>query len=150
MEQYRKNLKIQCWISGLVAVAALTVVILGFNRTVIPGYQGEHWADFWSGLYSGMASGVCLLSIIGVVNNLLTLRSEAKLKRRYVKENDERTQMIWDKVGGQSYWPTVGGLMLAMVVSGYFSPVVCLTCLGCTLYICLVRLGLKLYYNKKI
>lgn len=150
MEQYRKNLKIQCWISGIVAVAAIVVVILGFNRSFTPSYQGERWVDFWSGMYSGMATGIALLSIIGIIKNLLALRNEAKLKRQYVKENDERTQAIWEKVGGQSYWPIVGGLMLAIVISGYFSPVVCLTCLGCTMYICLVRLGLKLYYSKKI
>ena len=42
------------------------------------------------------------------------------------------------------------GLLLGVLAGGYFSPAVSFVCLGCLLYICLVRLGLKLYYNKKL
>lgn len=156
MEQYKNNLKVQNVISGVIALAAAAVVALGFSGVVdshfilTPSYQNEHWAGFWNGLYSGMAFWICLLSIICIVRNCLALRSEKKLKKMYVKENDERTHAIWAKSGGQSYWFVAGGMMTAIVVSGYFNPVVCLTILGCLLYFCLVRLGLKLYYSKKI
>ena len=150
MEQYKKNLRTQSVISAVVAIACIAVMALGFSGTVTPTYADEHWADFWNGLYSGMAMGICALSIVGIVMNCVVLGNEQKLKRRYVKENDERTAAIWAKAGGQSYWFVAGGMMLAAVVSGYFHPLVCVTIIGCLLYFCLVRLGLKIYYSKKI
>lgn len=150
MEQYKKNLKTQNIISAIVALVTIAVMTLGFSGILTPTYADEHWAGFWNGLYSGMAMGICALSIVGIVINCMALRNEKRLKKQYIKENDERTQAIWAKSGGQSYWFIAGGMMLAVVISGYFNPVVCITILGCLVYFCLVRVALKIYYSKKI
>lgn len=150
MEQYKKNLKTQNIISAAIALVCIAVIALGASGIIRPAYQNEHWAGFWNGLYSGMAMGFCAFAILGIVMNTIALHNEKKLKKQYVKENDERAQAIWAKSGGQSYWFIAGGMLIAIIVSGYFNPLVSLTCLGCLLYFCLVRVALKIYYSKKI
>lgn len=103
-----------------------------------------------NGMITGIATAAILLSIVGVVQNCLALKNEAKLKKMYVKEHDERTRAIWEKVGGQSYWYVSVGMLVAVVVSGYFSPAVSITCLGCLMYFLLVRITLSLYYKDKM
>lgn len=80
--------------------------------------------------------------------NLRAMGDPERLRRQYIKTHDERTQEIFRRAGQGSYWFDALGLLLATVIAGYFSPAASLACLGCALYVCLVRLGLKLYYSR--
>ena len=88
--------------------------------------------------------------VVGLVMNRRALKDEIKLKKQYIRETDERAWQIAYRSGHTSYWFDAFGLLLAAIIGGYFSPVVAVTCICCLLYICLVRLGLKLYYSAKI
>ena len=150
METYRKHLKIQNLCSLIGIAVALALVILSATGYIHPAVEGDRWRGFWNGFISGVTSAFILLSVIGIVKNLRAMRDETALKAQYVKEHDERTQQIWNLAGANAYWFNAIGLLLAAVVAGYFSAVAFICIVGCLLYMCLIRLSLKLYYSKKI
>lgn len=95
-----------------------------------------------------MAFGV--ICIFGFIMNTKALKNEDKLRKMYIKANDERMKAISLYAGHNSYWFEVLGLLLGIIIGGLFSPVIAAACLGCLFYVCFVRLGLKIYYSRKM
>ena len=106
--------------------------------------------EFLGGFVAGAALALTVLFLIGLIMNLVALRSEEKLKKLYLKETDERTNAI--AVRGKSAGATVGlvALMVAAIIGGYFSIELFLTILGCALLLALCMGGGKLYYSAKM
>ncbi len=154
METYRNKLKIQNLFNVFGILIALALII--FVNVYLPqaGYvlpsSEARWRGFWNGFISGVSSAFVMLALLGLVQNIRALHNEEKLRAMYIKEHDERTLEIWKRSGANAYWFDTMGMLLAAVVAGYFSPVAFLCILGCLLYMCLIRLALKVYYGKKL
>ena len=150
LEQYKKSLKLQngLYIAAAAAVAAL--MSLSFFQVITPAVPSKRWASAWNGFLGGLSLAAFGIMAYGLILNLRALRDEKRLRKLYIQEHDERAQAISRYAGHMSYWFETLGLLLGVLAGGYFSPAVSFMCLGCLLYICLVRLGLKLYYNKKL
>lgn len=146
LAQYRKTLHIKNLLLSAGILAMLILLILGSRMSPIGGDRA--WTGAWSGFISGCSCSLAAVMAVVLVRNVLALRDEEKLRRQYIKYRDERTLEIFHRAGHSSYWFEAMGLLVATVVAGYFSPAVSLTCLGCTLYVCLVRLALKIYYTQ--
>ena len=78
------------------------------------------------------------------------LKNDDDLKRMMIKETDERRLLINAKIGGTGIKVILATVILAMMISGYFSKVVFITLLAVFCFISAVMLALKIYYNKKI
>ncbi len=150
MSEYRKKLVLQNWLLAVSAALLVTVQVLSFCQIIRPVSAGESWEEFWNGFIGGVALGLTVLFLIGLVRNLLALRSEKTLKKLYAKEKDERTLQIHTK--GKSAGATVFlvGLIPATIICGYFSITVFFTCLACALALSLCMGGAKLYYFRKM
>lgn len=154
MEAYRKKLKIHNLFYLLGAIIALALIVLVNVYLPRVGYvlpsADARWRGFWNGFISGVSGAFVILALLGLVQNIRALRDEAKLRAMYIKEHDERTLEIWKRSAASSYWFESMGMLLAAVVAGYFSPIAFLCIAGCLIYMCVVRLILKLYYAKKL
>lgn len=154
MESYRKKLKFQnlfYLIGTLIALALIVLVNVYLPRAgyVLPSAEAR-WRGFWNGFISGVSSAFVMLALLGLVKNLQALRDSEKLRAMYIKEHDERTMEIWKRSAANAYWFQTMGILLAAVVAGYFSPIAFLCIAGCLIYMCVVRLILKVYYSKKL
>lgn len=76
------------------------------------------------------------------------LRDEAKLKALYIKETDERSLAIEEKIGGIGINLIIAGLGLSTVVAIYLNQTVFLTLLGAFAFSVLIKGGLKVYFRR--
>lgn len=150
MKNYREKLKITNWMLAVAVALLAAVQILAWLRVIKPVAGDSYWMDRWNGFIAGAAFGVMALFLFGLIRNLLALRSEEKLKKQYAKDNDERTIEIARLAQSAGVQIGLIGMLVAVVVSGYFSMTVSLTCLVCV-FAQSVIVGLaKLYYHRKL
>ena len=150
MEEYKNSLKTQTVMQAGGALILITVNVLSFTGVISPSSPDGIWKAVWAGFIGGASAAALILLAAGIFMNLRAMKNDAALKKMYVKENDERTLEICYRSAHASYWPDALGLLLAGVVSGYFNPVVSITCIACLLYICVVRIILKFVYGRKL
>ena len=155
MEQYREKLKLQ---NAVIAVCCAVLAIFCFLAAasefgpislLTPAVANSHWQSMWRGFISGASVGVLALMIVGLVRNILALHSDDALKKRYVKDHDERTIQIWTSARALSMQIFLLAGLVAAIVAGYFSVAVSLTILACVLVHSLLGLGCNLYYRHK-
>lgn len=141
MQLFRQKIKTRLTFGGL--YCALVLVLVGILRTF--GLE-ENNLDFTI----GFAAGIEAIVIYYMMQSIAALKSEEKLKKLYIEENDERNKLIKEKVGGSVINFVLLSLSLAMLISGFFNKIVFFTLLATVLYITVVMLVLKIYYNKKL
>lgn len=112
------------------------VLIIFVNR-----YVGNQYSisDMASGFTTGFFIGIQFLVIIGMFKIQSALKDEAKLKMLYIKEHDERTLVINEKIGGLGINLIIAGLGLATVITIYIDQTVFLTILGVLQFTVLVK-----------
>ena len=88
--------------------------------------------------------------VIGLIRNLLALRSEKKLRRLYAKNNDERRIQVCDKALSGAFRTCLLALLVAVIVTGYFSIPVSLTCLVIVFVQAVAGDLFKLFWNRKL
>lgn len=154
-EQYRQKLKLQ---SIILAVCCLA--LLAFSLVVAAAEAGKiafftpvagdsHWQSMWRGFVTGAAIGLFICMLVFLMRNVLALRSEEALKKRYVKDHDERTIQIWTSARALSMQIVLPIGLVAIVVSGYFSMNVSITIWACLMLQIFIGLGCKFYYSTK-
>ncbi|MBQ8434846.1 MAG: hypothetical protein IJX24_02390 [Oscillospiraceae bacterium] len=150
MENYRNKLKIHNIIFAVSAIALITAFVLAGMRVIKPVEGDSYWMDYWNGLIAGMSVAVMGFMIFGFIKNLIALKNTEKLRKQYLKENDERTIQITRY--GQATGASIFLLMLpaAIIISGYFNPTVCITCLVVTFGLSLSMALGKIIYSKKM
>lgn len=150
LEHYKKVLRLQNGLFGAGVLAMLALMALGALQVIVPAGGDGSWKDAWNGFISGCTTSLALVMAAGIFRNVRALRDGERLRKLYIKTHDERTREIFQRAGSLSYWFDAFGMLVAAVVAGYFNPAAALACLGCTMYVCLVRLALKLYYHQTI
>lgn len=149
MEKYREKLKMQNWLFAVGVLVLIAVQILGLNEVITPAAGDDHWHGFWNGMMSGAAFGVTIIFAAGILVNLRAMKNDAKLKKLYAKEHDERTAKIvyQAQAAGMQTFLIVG--LVALIVAGYFSTTVSVTILACVFTAAVITAGFKLYYHYK-
>ena len=123
------------------------VLIIFVNRFIGNQYS---LSDMASGFTTGVFIGIELLVVIGIFKIQSALNDEAKLKMLYIKEHDERTLAINEKIGGLGINLIIAGLGLATVITIYIDQTVFFTILGVLQFTVLVKGSLKLYFHKTL
>ena len=155
MEQYRKKLRFE----NLV-IALLGLVLVGFMALAFAGEAGKiplspvsgdaHWQSQWRGFCAGVAGGLLALLLLGLGRNLLAMKSPEKLKKLYIRQNDEREWEIYSKALCAAMRLCLLLALVATVVVGYFNATAGLTLLIATFAATLICLAFKLYYRRKL
>lgn len=154
MEQFREKVKHQNIVLAIGCMVLLFFSILGFAAeaeliTLIPTGGDSHWQSMWRGFMSGASTGVMGLMLFGLIRNLLALKDDKKLKKLYVSSRDERSAMLYHNARSAAMSVFLIFGLIAVIVTGYFSPTVSITILVCVASCSLLCVGFKLYYNKK-
>lgn len=100
--------------------------------------------------FSAAIAGILLIyAIINMVQFFSLKKKPEKLEELYRQYNDERNVLIREKISGGSFTASVFIICIAMMIFSYISVMVTLVLAGLLLVMFLVRLILKLYYEKK-
>lgn len=149
MDKYREKLRLNMYINMAAVVILLAVQILGFSRVIRPVAADSHWADMWNGFITGAAFGIMAIFIAGIIIAARALKSETRLKKLYIKDNDERSQQIAiaARSAGAQLFLVTG--IVAGIAAGYFSVGVSIAIIACVFVNSLMCAGFKVYYSRK-
>jgi len=156
MKQYREKLKIQNIVAGFGSVLLILFAVLaigselGWFSVLQPVAGDSHWHSYWYGYIVGASCGLGAVMTVSLIRNLRALKDEKKLKKMYVKENDERSVHILTLARNTAMQILLLVGLVATVIAGYFSITVSLTILACTFVSASVRPILAPYYNKTL
>ena len=152
--EYKEKLKIQSVVMTVSCLILAVFTVLGFAAELgavplAPIAGDSHWQSQWRGFISGASFGILALMLFGLVRNLRALKDEKKLKKLYIKENDERTIQIWKEArnSGMVTFLLLG--LVAAIVAGYFNVTMSLTILACVFFNSAICLFFVLYYRTK-
>lgn len=141
MEEFRKKLQrktIAATVICLLAPAILITLQMITKRDV----------DVFGGAIYGAFGGVMTVAVFNLARMLATLSSEEKLKKLYIAEKDERNIMIGKQTCTSALLIAITGIAFAALIFSYFNITVSLTLGAVVLFIALVLLGVRIYYNK--
>ena len=154
MEQFKEKLRIQNIILSL-----LTFLILAFFVWYLAGTAGKirfpapagtsSFQDFWIGFIGGALVGFLLFMVILMVRNMAAMMDDAKLKKLFIEENDERSHQIMVYARSASTQTFLFAGLAAAIIAGFFSMPVSLTIAASVAANGLIGIGFKMYYSKK-
>lgn len=150
MEKYRQNMKKRAIL--LIAGVVVLTIIFGASHFLSNRYFNalNFQKEFFEGAQAGFFMGLETILIFFTVKTLVALSSDEKLKKQYIRENDERFALIKQKSGHVSYFIILAGLALAIVISSFFNETVFFTLVGVLFFVEFVRIGLKIFYKWRL
>lgn len=150
MKEYAKKLKTQSILIIIAILALIAVQVLSFTGVIEPVYPNVRFADFWQGFIAGASGGITALLIIGLVINIRAICNEERLKKLYIKENDERTAAVCTKGKSAGASVGIGFIFVAGMISGYFNITIFATAIACAVILSLFTAGGQFYYSQKM
>ena len=155
MENYKEKLKIQNILMAICGTILLIFAILaigselGFFSLFQPQTGDSHWHSTWYGFCTGASCGLGAMMFAFLIRNKRALKDEKKLKKLYIKENDERSAKIVIYARSSAMQTILMGGMAATAISGYFNITVSITILVFVFCSSLISLFFTAYYSKK-
>lgn len=149
MENYKKSLSttINFMFIGLFLSMLVTVGLVFYSYSLM---DNSNIGDFVHGIQTGMFGGIFIALVLGIIKNKKILKDERSLKQSYIIANDERTKFVFSKMSLTAVYVEHFFLMLAIVIAGFFSEVICLTLLVVLIISIAFKFSLYYYYNKTI
>jgi len=147
MSKFRGSLKKRLirWI--ITTIGAAAVILISFLRYRSTGLNG-YTESFMGGFQIGMFTAAALIAVWNIFIYSRALKSKEALRKLYIKETDERDEAIKNKVTYMGFWITIGALMVASVIVGFYSVLIFKTLLAVLAFMCITGLICKLYYYK--
>lgn len=149
MKDFRVVIARRRWIlTGLNFVAAFAIVgLFLLRRNFIVG-DDSNMNDMIDGVRVGLLLGMEVIFLMKIQKTIKALGNEEQLRKLYIQETDERNTYIIQKTGSIGFNIALFGLAFAMFAASFFNMDVCLTLLGATLFLSLIKGGLKLYCRR--
>ena len=145
MEQYRKTIRIRCWLWMLMIAVALGQMVYGYffvdktlQSSIVFGFQ------------AGFATGIAAVGVMRLIRYRKVLGSDKLLQAEYNEEHDERMQYIRAKAGMPMMLVTSCALVIAGIIAGYFNVIVFWTLTGAAMFQLAVGSVTKMYYMRKM
>ncbi len=155
MEQYKEKLKLDNLVLAISAVVLALFAIIAITAESgvlpfpVPTAGDSHWQSAWRGFISGASCGILGVLVAFLIRNVLALRDEKKLKKLYIKENDERSCQIWSAARVAAYRTFLIAALVAGIIAGYFSIAVCITLISCVFFASVIGAFYAIYYSRK-
>lgn len=146
--KYKKTIirrGILVWIPTLLSAGSL--LLFRFDWRPFPQ---RHMSDFMRGFQAGMVLGLLGCSLLALISTILTCRNPEKLRKAYVEETDERTQLISRKAFSVVGWALFFVLPPAVITASFFSSAIYLTLLAIMLFFIAVLMISLVYYKRKL
>lgn len=150
MEKYRQvtNKKLTL-MTTFTAFAAIFIVLTGAFVNMASAIN-EDVSDMIPGFQVGVFIGFQLIMIIHIAKYRKALKTEDELKKLYIKEHDERTKLIKDKIGGVGFNFSLVAITTAAIIAGFFNQIIFFTLLSILIFMSLSKGFLKIYYKNKL
>jgi len=135
----------------LIAFTAFATVFIVLTAAFVnmTSTTNENISDMISGFQVGVFIGFQLTMLIYISKYTKALKTEDELKKLYIKEHDERTKLIKDKIGGTGFNFSLVAITTAAIMAGFFNELIFFTLLGVLSFMSLLKGFLKLYYRNK-
>ncbi len=150
MEKYKNRLKKNLMYMGFMLIlGGITVIcgLLGFFEKYRP--EGN-FGDFLSGFQAGVFIAFMLIGVYYNVRFLIALNNDETLRQMYIRDTDERNIKISEMTGIKLQKSVCYPLLLASAIAGYFSAEVFFTLISVILFISIITIVRKVYFNKTI
>ena len=160
MKEYRKRLRNRMLFSSIGIIGLVATIIFGisFNLEepafITKGLQ--HFVDHFSESYmvsfrAGICGGGIGVMLYILINSVLCLRNEKRMKKIYIKETDEREKEIQYRSTKTTIAVCAYLLLIAIFIVSLFNHYTVLIVLYIvTMVICTVKLISMLYYRRKL
>jgi hypothetical protein len=150
MEKYKRSLKLQNGLYLFGAALLIAVQVLAFCQIIQPVAADSHWAARWNGFIAGASFSVMCIFMLGLFFNLRALLSETALKKLHAKAFDERSEQI--ALHAQACGARIFLIVMlpVLIVCGYFSVAVSVSCLCCVLLLSVIIAVAKLYWHHRL
>ena len=150
MKEFKEKLKINTIITAIACVILAVTAVVTFDAKlgIVP------FVDFsadgsWRAFLSGASTGMLLVYVCELIRNILALRNDEKLKKMFVKDNDERDKQIWSYARSTASRTTLLLGVVVGIVVGCFDRMIGLTIIACLVAHSLLVLAFVFYYKKK-
>lgn len=150
MENYKKMMKQK--ISSKATMLCLgSAVFIICQQGYLSKYKPDgDFGDFINGFQLGVFITFVFIGVYQVVRFLIALNNEDMLRQMYIKDNDERNIKISEMTGKRLQQSVCYPLLLASIIAGYFSAEVFFTILAVIIFISIITIARKIYFNKTI
>lgn len=148
IEKYRSKLIARMTYTAVIVIAAASVFLGGLTGVFERFSPKGDFGDFLSGFQTGLFTALMLVAIYSIAKMLAAIKNPDKLKMMYIDETDERTKAISEKSGHNLFMALCYPMLLADIISGYFSSAVFFTLLGVLLFMDITHLAMVFYYKK--
>ena len=146
MDKFKIKIRNRILLLIILLVGLITIYfILFMNQDKLPK-SSKNIMSF----HGGVLSSFSILLILNIFRNLIAIKNEKKLRKLYIKENDERSIMIMQKTGAVGINICIVGFAGASIIAGYFNNVIFFTLLGATIFVSLIKGLFKVYYHKNL
>jgi hypothetical protein len=149
MEKYKKLLKKKLILMATFNGLAVVFIVLTGSMGNITSGVNENIADLIHGVQVGSFIGLQIIMFTYITKYINALRNEDKLKKLFIKEHDERTKLIKDKIGGVGFNFCLGVIAATTIMSGFLNQMVFVTLLSVLIFMSAVKGFLKIYYKNK-
>lgn len=146
MEKYADTIKKR----SIYLIIALVITVITYIGLTIKTDSFARVPSFIQGYNLGIFIGLILLIIFHLFRNYSVLKENKKLKKMYIKENDERSKVIRQKAGASATYILNFSFVLATIVAGFFNEVIFYTLLAVIFSTFFVVTTMKIYYEKTI
>lgn len=150
MENYKKKLKNELSSQVGIFCCCSVLFISGQSGFLSKFYPEGNFGDFFRGFHVGIFIVFAMFMIASVARIGMILKDDAKLKADYIKNTDERNLKISELTGYKLYNSIIAPILVATIMSGFFSMEVFFTLLSVSTFIAIVTWARWIYYSKKI
>lgn len=148
MKKYKSKIILRLSYTAIITITAAAVFTCGLLGIFDKYAPKGDFGDFLSGFQMGLFVSLMLIAVYNIAKMLSALNNPDKLKIMYINETDERTKAISEKSGHNLFMAWSYPVLLADIISGYFSIEVFFTLLGALVFMNAVHLALIFYYKK--
>ncbi len=150
MKKYKNRLKKNLMYMGIMLILGGITVICG-SMGFFEKYRPEgNFGDFLNGFQIGISIAFILVGVYYNVRFLIALNNNEILRQMYIRDTDERNIKISEMTGIKLQKSICYPLLLASVIAGYFSAEVFFTLVAVVLFISIITIARKVYFNKTI
>lgn len=150
MEKYRNMIQQKIISNAIMLFLGGVVFIIGQSGFWSKYKPAGNFGDFISGFQVGLFM-VLAVGIIASTSSICSaLKDDKKLKAMYIKDTDERNMKISELTGKKLYQSISIPLLLASIVSGYFSAEVFFTLIAVIFFVSIVTIARKIYFCKTL
>lgn len=149
MEKFREVLIKRLIIIVVINVLVIALILITGVSAMNAADGNEEVASFIKGFQFGIYLGLQGIAILIIIKYFKALKDETQRKKLYYAEQDERSKLIQDKIGGIGLNLSIGLIATATLITGFYNQLICMTLL-CVLASCvLIKGALKIYFHQK-